>query len=307
MNSRNLLAIAVFLIFIGLISCKKTPENVVTKMRSDRFREVDTAEVDSENPRLIAYREFVQQLDSADIASPLKAQTEFQTRFDGQSAGLCDSAFVVFQSLYEKVESALNAQHQNDTTDYEPLLSGSKVLSPALKKFQHTLAVNGYRLAVVDEMIYIEQDRSFVAQHFYGMLSPAMRDFLEEMRKENKEGFAARGGISITPKQLAERAVWYEKFIAANPRFISIDKCKNYQKAYLTYLFNGYGNTGLYTTSGDLSPYFKSAYGYLLSKHADTQVVQLLQPYYKALKAKEVDKVKALLKEMKVKGIILSL
>lgn len=294
-------------IFIGLTSCRKTPQKVVHAMKSDTFHEHDTADVDSENPRLTAYRTFIQKLDSTDISSPLKAQGEFQTSFNGQSQGLCDSAFVVFQTLFDKVELALNAQHQNDTTDYEPLFSGSKTLSPSLKKFQHTLNVNGFRLALVDEMTYIEQDRAFVAQHFYPSLSPVMKEFLEEIRKENREGFAAKGGVSISPKQFAERTVWYEKFIAANPRFVSVDKCKNYQKAYLTYLFSGYGTTGLYTASGDLSPYFKTVYTFLLTKHSDTQTAQMLQPYYKAIKEKDQDKAKAILKELKIKGIILSL
>jgi len=306
LNNRFLVFCLVAIVFI---SCgKQVDKQVVSK--ADTFHLTDTVHAVTENPKISEFKAFVVKLDSSDIASIPKATEKYKEIFKGQTPALCDSGFVVFQLLYDSIEFHLNLKHQNDTTNYEPLLSDNQSVIPkGLKEFQKKLLLNGFKISASEGVTYIEQDRSFVAKNFYELVTPAMKEYLIEIQKENKEGFAINGTISISPHQLVDRTVWYEKFVAAHPDFVFETNCKNYQKAYLTYLLCGYQNTSVYQNkeSGQLSDFYLNAYNYLLSKYADSQTVQTITPYYDALKQKQTATAQSILKGYRIKGMIFSL
>ncbi|MFT3753380.1 MAG: hypothetical protein QM800_11085 [Paludibacter sp.] len=277
---------------------------------SDVFHLTDTLVRPYENPKITEFKAFVEQLDSSDMTSAVKAADKYKEIFSAQPALLCDSGFVVFQALYDSLEQNLSTKHQNDTTNYEPLLYNEQASVPQnLKDYRKNLQQNGFKISASEGVTYIEQDRSFIARNFYALVTPAMKSYLSELQKENKEGFAIDGAISISPRQLVDRTVWYEKFMSENPDFVFKENCKNYQKAYLTYLVSGYQNTSLYADEAakELSDFYVNAYNYLASKFSDTQLAQMVAPYYEALKLKQTDKALALHKDFVIKGKIYNL
>ena len=301
-------------LFLGLlvlvfVSCGKQA-NKQTDSKKDVFQLTDTVHVVTENLKITAFKAYVAKLDSSDVTSATKAAEEFKTTFKGQSPTLCDSGFVVFQLLYDSIELHLNATHQNDTTNYEPLLYGDQASIPKkLKEFRKKLVLNGFKISASEGTTYIEQDRNFIAQNFYEFVTPAMKEYLNEIQRENKEGFAISGTITISPRQLVDRTVWYEKFIAAHLGFAFESNCKNYQKAYLTYLLCGYQNTSIYQSkeSNEISDFYINAYTYLFSKYSDSQAVKTITPYYDALKQKQAATAQSILKNYRIKGLIYSL
>jgi len=302
------LLLAVFI--IALSSCAKSNDKGGNQANSDVFHLTDTLSGPYENPKITEFKAFVDQLDSADVTSATKAVEKYKQIFTGQPAQLCDSGFVVFQALYDSLEQNLSAMHQNDTTNYEPLLYNDQAsVSKSLKDYRKNLQLNGFKISATGGVTYIEQDRTFVARSFYSFVTPVMKDYLTELQKENKEGFAIDGAITISPRQLVDRIIWYEKFIPQNPDFVFAENCKSYQKAYLTYLLSGYENTQLYADeeTKDLSDFYVNAYDYLISKFPDSQTTQTIAPYYEALKQKQTDKVNALHKDFVIKGKIYNL
>lgn len=305
------LKLLLIIFIVAFNSCTK-PNNKQNdnQSSSDVFHLGDTLIRPSENPKITEFKAFVEQLDSSDMVSAVKAVDKYKAVFTGQSALLCDSGFVVFQALYDSLEHNLGMKHQNDTTNYEPLLySDQASVSQNLKDYRKNLQANGFKISASEGVTYIEQDRSFIARNFYTLVTPAMKSYLAELQKENKEGFAIDGAISISPRQLVGRIVWYEKFITENPDFVFKDNCKNYQKAYLTYLVSGYENTTLYSDeeAKELSDFYVNAYNYLASKFPDTQIAQMVAPYYEALKLKQTEKARAMHKDFVIKGKIYNL
>lgn len=299
------------IIILTLNSCiKSNDKQSGNPANSDVFHLTDTLSGLSENPKITEFKSFVNQLDSADVTSATKAVEKYKEIFTGQTATLCDSGFVVFQALYDSLEQNLSTKHQNDTTNYEPLLYNDQASVPtSLKEYRKNLQLNGFKISASEGVTYIEQDRSFIARNFYGLVTPVMKDYLTELQKENKEGFAIDGTITITPRQFVDRIIWYEKFIPQNPDFVFADNCKNYQKAYLTYLLSGYENTPLYADgeTRDVSDFYVNAYDYLISKFSDSQTTQIITPYYEALKLKQTEKVNAMHKDFVIKGKIYNL
>jgi len=312
MRNKKLLfsSLAGLFVLVMINSCGKTAEKPVKASGEDAFHLTDTAHAVWENPKITEFKAFIAQLDSSDITTVTKATEKYKAIFTGQPALLCDSAFVVFQALYDSVEIHLSFKHQSDTTNYEPLLYEDQAAVPkALKDYRKNLTSNGFKLSASEGVTYIEQDRNFIAKNFYNLVSPVMKDYLSEIQLENRQGFAMDGTITISPRLLVDRNVWYEKFIAVNPGFVFISNCKDYKKAYLTYLLCGYEKTSVYSNrqTGDLSDFYVNAYNYLLSKYADSQTTKNISPYYDALKQKQAAEAQSILKDYQIKGMIYSL
>ncbi len=299
-----LLPAAMLAIFSGC--SKPAPENKNSNDSINHFN--DTILSVEENPKLITYRTFVNQLDSSDVNSVSKAVEEYKTVFANERTGLCDTAFVVFQQFLDTLELQLNHRLQEDTTDYSPLLKGSKV-SVKIKNFQQQLLQNGFRIIGVDEMFYIQQYRPYVVQQIGYMLSDTLKLYLNEIDTENREGFSQNGAITISPQQLVDRTLWYENFMKANPDFVFISNCLAYKKAYLTYLFSGYGTTKFYSDAGKsaLSPYFTEAYNYLFGTYPQSEVTSLIQPYFDAIRQGQHQLVRDIKKKYVIRGLIFNL
>jgi hypothetical protein len=295
---------------ISLSSCGKSKDKQTENVSADTFHLTDTLSGPYENPKIAEYKAFIDELDSVDVTSATKAVEKYKEIFAGQPALLCDSGFVVFQALYDSLEQNLSTIHQNDTVNYEPLLYDDQASVPkSLKDYRKKLQLNGFKISASEGVTYIEQDRNFIARNFYTFVTTAMKDYLAELQKENKEGFAIDGAITISPRQLVDRTIWYEKFISANSDFVFMDNCKNYQKAYLTYLLSGYEKTPLYTNNEtkDLADFYVNAYDYLISKFPGSQITQTIAPYYEALKLKQTEKANAMRKDFVIKGKIYNL
>ena len=285
-------------------ACNKNDKNNKTEERETTFFN-DTILSQQENPLLTQYRAYVLALDSADLNSITLAIDEYKVLFSGKSKGLCDTSFVALQDLLDSVELNLNRQLQNDTVDYAEVLSKS-IIPQNIKEFQSNLQKNGFRLIDADGFVYIEQQRKFVLNHLSSFLSEPLVEYLTEIDTETTEGFAKEEKISIPAQKLVDRIIWYENFIKSNPGFVLISNCKNYRKAYFTYLLKGYGNTFLLNEeTKEISTYFKTAYTYLSKKYPESETNALVLPYYEKLKQKQPTS--DLLKQYFVKGLIYNL
>jgi len=286
-----------------LIACQQKHEdkNEGNDYKNDSLI-VDTAQ----NPKIVEIQSVVSQLDSTDVTSVSTLTAKYTDIFRSESQGLCDSSFVYVQAYMEKVEQYLNDSIQKDTVDYSLLFEPNPPV--VLKVFKNKLKANGFKFVNNAGSVYIEQDRNYIIEHFYPMLSNVMKEYLNQIKLENEQGFAFDEQITISPMRLVDRILWYDTFIAANPGFVYTANCKNFRKAYLTYLVCGYAKTVLLDeTTQNLSPYFSEAYAYLLKKYPETETGKLLKPYIDALKQKQTEEMKSLRKTMVVKGYIFNL
>lgn len=282
-------------IAILLTSCGKSKppvtyegvaDTVITAPKSDVVLSEVYVYKDS---RLKDYEIFLNQLNTSDEDNIQVATTKFKELFSKAEQQTCDSAYYLFENFYSLVDEAINDLHYKDTTNYDSLVlsfdTASQInLSKKLTDFRDKLVRNGFQLSMTEGSTFIQADRAYIKEHFYANVSPLMVSYLEQLDKENDEGFGEDGGLVIDSKTLVDRIVWWENFNAANPDFIFKRTPYYSQRAYTNALITGEDNTPLFwDVGGPLDEYFKTGYEYLFSKYPDSKTAGLLKPYYAAL------------------------
>lgn len=298
-------AIAAFSLLFS--ACGNKGGDGTSNDKDSSYLSVNVPVANSENSRLVNYRNFVLSLNHDSVESVSKALDEYGHQFAGQSIGLCDSAFVVLQNCVDSVENTLSNAMMNDSTDYEPLFSG-KNPSKELVSLKTRLTSNGFMIKSTDGMAYVVQNRKFILDKAGSYVSEPMKEYLIEIEKENNEGFTDEHGIIISPKKHADRIIWYENFLKVNDNFLLKQNCVNYKKAYLTYLLLGIMDTHLFENESkmQLSPYFSKAYTYILKAYPDSDLATIVGEYQHAIEQKDKSLVDDLIKKYTIKGWIYS-
>lgn len=303
---KSFLLITVLISAIITTSCQ--PKTKTESEQKNNYNTGDSMKVVTENPAITEFRTFVNTLDSADANSALLATDKYKSMFTGKSQGLCDTAFVIFHNLMDTLLISQNEKILIDTADYQSFINGKKV-SRKISDYYNSLLKKGFMVKQTDGTLYIDLNYDFIFVNFLPFVSEPMNLYLTEMKLENIEGFAQGDTINILPEKHVERVIWYENFIAKYPNFVMIENCKNYRKAYFTYLLNGYNNTTLYTNAetNELSPYFTKAYEFLITQYPNSETTAQTQPYYQAIQQKQMSTVNDILKKYVIQGLIYSL
>ena len=280
---------------VGLIlSCeKKKPEESSDVVIDTLATIVENGEQEEDytfsDEYLISYKDFIDHLDPSNVNNIQIATDKFKSVFKGEAPATCDSAYYIFEKYYSLTDDRINDTHSNDTTNFEAFMVNDGVLSEKLKNYQAALKANGFRIASTEGTTYIEKDRSFVKDNFYTYLTPIMVQYLDEISKENDEGYWADGGLIIGPTVLVDRIIWWEFFTKQNPKFIFKNMPNQKEELYMRSLMTGEDNTPLYDDEEkmEISGFFKEAYEYLFSKQGNSQAASDLKPYYDALIKKD--------------------
>jgi hypothetical protein len=247
------------------------------------------------NPVLLQYDRYIAGLDTESVEMSGQALDTFQLLFKKQPVAVCDTAFYIFNQYHNKLSYFLNMNTDKDSINYEDFLFPGEnnkmpVLSKKQKAIKHKLDQGGFALEA-GEGVYITQDQHFLSQYFAKYVSPAMKQYLVQLAKEQKEGFDEEGGLTIDPPVLADRTVWWEQFSRANTNFIYSKRASLTYNLLLYVLMEGesdgarefhYDSSGLNVDSVKLSDYFKTAWTYMQEKHPQSQATAVVTPYLNA-------------------------
>lgn len=279
-------------------------------MAEEKQQQTGTSENTSFTSPRGAYEHYLAHLDSTDITHVSKAAEKFAALFQGQPQPLADSGYVLFEKFYQRVDNIINDLHYKDTTDYSSLVllpnePAPKNLSKKLEGYRKLLAANGFNVAMTEGYTYLQQDRDFIAKHFYPFLSPTLQEYLVQLNKENKEGFQEDAGLTIGPTQLADRVIWWENFIKKHPDFILLKAAKAEKKSYLTTLFEGMDNSPVLNYDNNkLDVYFAEAYLHLQKKDPTSEANRLIKPFHTALQKGDTATAYNLITQYKLDGAI---
>lgn len=296
MKTKNIYFISLLLITIFACNRQKNSNNGSTQQDSTLHT----------TDKLEAYQTFINQLDSFSVESATLAAKKYQELFSDQDQDTNDKAYIIFDSYYKKLTNSLNATLEKDTVDYSPLfLQNNDPVSQNLKDYQKKLKENGFQVASIEGMAYIEQDRDFVLKWFENKVSATMREYLQEKNKENKEGFMKDAGLVISGKQYVNRLIWLEKFTKDHNSFYFADDLKQQRKRLLAFFLTGVDNTPLFVYSTrNLNPYYKGAYTYLQNTFPNSETNHIVSPYFQALQTGNNKKADELIAEYKRKQLI---
>lgn len=302
--------------FLLMMSCQqshkthriKSDKELIKTTRSN-YKIIDSQYYNSK--LLNEYAIFINQLDDKNMASSTIAAKKYVELFKGQDSHICDSAFFTFDKFYGILASTSSDLAFKDTTlKYDSLLTdsnGNYLTKPTgrVALYGQELKKNGFNIYMSEGDYYIGQDLDFVTERFYEYLSPAMKTYLTQLNKENKEGFSEDGGLSISQYELVDRTVWWEKFTSANPNSILTNRANDDWKYYLETLLTGMDNSPVTNDDGiTIDDYYKTAYTYLQHKYPSSQTNKYVNPYFKLLLQHNHNEVSKLISNYKTKKII---
>lgn len=296
-----------FLLFI-FFSCDQPKDTKADKSQADTTIVATSA---TSTNALNEYQLFISKLDTFNVETATMAAKKYQELFVNEDLELKDKGFAIFNAHYERLDRNINELHEKDTTNFDPLImldaSGKALPIPAkLKVYNDKLKRNGFEVSSTEGMSYIQQDRDFIAKWFYSYVSPTMKAYLQQLNKENKEGFQEDAGLTIEAKQYVNRLIWWDNFIQNNAKFLLINEAKEHRKYLLTFFVIGMDNSPVvdYETN-KLDDYYKAAYTYLQNSYPNSETNKIVNPYFKALLQNDSQKATAILNDYKKKGIII--
>jgi hypothetical protein len=259
------------------------------------------------NPLLNQYAEFIKSLNITDAETSSQAARQYSILFKGEDENTCDSAFLIFNRYYEKLNSNLDDLHHKRTGMTDSLLIGNikpDRLPATVANYLSKLKRNGFEIITEEGDTYVGQERDFIAKWFYDYVSPVMKEYLLQLNKENKQVYIEDNSILISATDLVDRTIWWEQFIKNNPGFISIDEATVNKNSYLQLLLEGTENSYVVNVDNNkLSDYFKNAYNYINDKYPSSDAAKLVAPYYALLKEGKKLKADSLMNVYRKQGV----
>lgn len=143
----------------------------------------------------------------------------------------------------------------------------SRVKDPALRKLLIDLRDSGYKLRMMEGMVYpiVDYDTYTRYQRY---VSPDIKDYISLMAAESGAPSVGDAALLISWSEAIDRAVAQEAFIKAYPKSNRIAHIKMMYKASLTYIYYGMPNTPLFSYDRKvLDPDARKAYSKALSKY----------------------------------------
>jgi hypothetical protein len=270
MKSMNF-SVLCFSIFIFLSSCNGSVSGKAhMKNESTAVAEVKVIPNDSV---VHQYEKYLETLDATQVNNVKAAYMNYNMLFQHKSTAVCDSGYALFENFYTQVYNLANESPVPEAVN-----------SKRLAEFKTALLTYGFELAQQEGEWYYKQNRSFISKQFYGMISPVMKEFLEQMLKESKAPYASEGGLNIQPKELVDRFIWWNRFCIAQPDFALKAYSENNAKVYADILISGIENTPQFAgEKGVLNKYYREAYDYMLKQYCMVSFVKKFESYYQAL------------------------
>lgn len=247
------------------------------------------------------YSKFLKTLKEKDVTSISKAISYFDNLKDVSSKDI-DTCYYLFYEFYEKAvknanDAFLSISQMSDNPYqgkiYQLLQPDyKKTLKTANKKqiaYADLLRNNGIKGCYEDGYYCLSKNEKFVTDKLKDKVSLELKEYLIQTQKESEEGYTdPEIGLEITPKKLAERVIFWEKFINKYNNFPSIDKIQKTIKSYqITLLISAGGMSDIQYPVYDyetkkLNDTFKEAYK-LIIEQSTTDFGKMVKKYYSIL------------------------
>lgn len=234
---------------------------------------------------LDGYRRFLNSRTPADSMAVVDAATVFRTAFATASPAICDSAYVDFLEFHRGIEDLYNFAIDENRAAYETLLDpDSSAHLPGAVAFRNRLELVGLRFVSEEGFGVAEIDPAFHRRHFYDRVSPTMRTYMDQWAIEQDSPVGTDEHLDLPLAEVAERAIFWERFVAGNPEFILASEALINTSFYQYIFMMGTSQTPAFdNTTQILQPRFRQAFQALLRDHADTQLAEIVSRYYQIL------------------------
>jgi len=245
--------------------------------------------------------DYILALDSSDVESISKATAKFKEISDKKDTLENDKSVALLMNLIDKVSMYASSVFE-EGVNYRPLLNiefdgGTAAVPKDLEKAYEKINQNGLRVLETEGMFDLEANPLYLQENYYPYISSNFEILLQQLGRENIEGFSHDAAISIPFQTLVQRTIWWEDFARNTEGTVAGYKAQELYNRYFTTLTIGMDNTPT-IESQQISPYFQDAYTYLKEVSPNSETYKKLELYINLLQEQKIDDAKALLPEL---------
>jgi hypothetical protein len=226
--------------------------------------------------KLSAFSRFLTTLDPKKLENGKKAWDDVRQNLSKVQGTTADGVFILLERFLFRMETDgdyyLHTENLPFSSTQLEAINSDKFdmnQNPITKK----LAENGFRLAAGEGMIFPVVDWVKLRDFFATKVTPAMKSYLEQTTRELLEPMMDDGGIILALEEIADRAVWWEKFNQSHPYFVRREETQNHAKSLEFLLTCGADNTPVFNYEDQsLTPEYQKAWAYVKEKYAGTDL-----------------------------------
>lgn len=246
----------------------------------------------SQTSRLVEFENFINTLNKTKYYSISLAFQKYETIFGDVNVSTKDSAYVVFDKFYDRVNTRLSEDHQKVNSDFDILFNNYQdeikyEIPQMIISYKKELNENGFDIYTTEGFTYIDEDRNYISKNFYKYISPVMKEYCSFININKKEGTWNDGNLMISLIQLGKRALWLEKFIKENENFILLSDCKEQYRIYLSDLLNESIKEFEINNCWSVERY-RDGLNFIILEYPETETAKLVLPFYELLLNKKI-------------------
>jgi hypothetical protein len=207
-------------------------------------------------------------LPSNELLSIAKAQALYFRTFDGVAPAICDSGYVLFEDFIidaiDNIDFDLPAKAHDEAYINKLKLAGLKIVEN--KNF-----------------VTVMPDMDYFFYGFYSYLSPFMKQYMERVNTENRNGFISGDSLIISRRELVSRLIFWDDFYTSSlqQRFVLTDEVLSRRSRYLEALIFGEPNSPVYNADGTVRQDVRDA----LKKASRGSLKQIIDGYLQILES----------------------
>ncbi len=226
---------------------------------------------------------FLNTLDVKKLDSGKKAWDYVKANLADSKGTLADASLVLLENFLFRMETEgefykLTEKVKWADEDYQAISDNRFDTNkyPAVK----SVADNGFRLETGEGMVFPVVDWNKLSDFFADKVTPPMKNYLVQTNMEDIKQAMSDGGFVIPMEQIADRAVFWEKFNRDHPYFVLNDETRESQRWLLHSLTNGADNTPVfdYETKA-VRDEFSKMWKYVLDKYAGTAAAKRVKEF----------------------------
>ncbi|MGH2623140.1 MAG: hypothetical protein ACRDE7_05695 [Sphingobacterium sp.] len=295
---RKLTLIYCFLITLIVSSC-------VSNNKENNSEDIDSTNQNLQEQTLTnieKLEDYILALDSTDINSVGKATLKFKELFQKEDTLINDRGVSLLLKYMDVVSLNANESTFEEDVNYAPLIdieinNGKSEVPDELEADYKKITDNGFRVRQTEGMYSLILNPFFIQEQFYPYVSATFEIFLQQLGRENIEGYASDAAIIIPYQTFVQRTIWWETFAKNTAGTPAGDQAKNVYTKYFRDLTIGMDNTPT-IESQQISPYFHETYQYLKEFAPHSETYEKLENYINLLEQQEIEQAKSLLPDL---------
>ena len=258
---------------------------------------------DADKASVQSYTDFLAKLSPNEPESFSKALAEYDVIFKTANSATCEWGYTKLMEFGAKIEGKSWAWKEmeklSSTADYAKIYDTvKKCFKMDYNPYTQRLAAAGLMIDNAEGNFWAMPSPDVVETHVLAKVSPTMKTYLAQNKKEVLNRSAEDNGLIISCQEAAERMIFWENFAQNNPTFLLKNDAENNFIDYLNTLMYGLNNTPAYEyETNKLTPEYENAYKWLFKNHPKSRATTAIQEVYTFYQQNKGIKQEALVKK----------